>query len=801
MLEPRWQKVRRDLWLARGRLALMIGAVAISLVAFGTGLGGYAVMTRELTRAYLATRPASATLETERLDASVVAAVRERPDVAAVEARATLTARARVRDEWRPLRLFVIADFEHMELATLARLDGAWPPPQGTLLLDHLAFSVLETRVGEPLVVRTPAGAPTELRVSGTVWDSSLAPAVMERTGWGYITPDTLRLLTGSDELDELKLVVRDGAMDPAAIEATARGVAAEIAALGHAVREIQIPPPGKHPHQGQLVALMTMLNVFALIALALSGVLVANTVAAMMTRQVQEIGVMKVLGAGRAQIAVLYGAMFLVVGLLAVLLAVPVATLSANALIEMAAHNLNMRIADPSIPFWVYATESAAGLLVPLLAAAVPVLRASRATVRQALDHADTAPRAGERRLVAALTRALGLGPTLRLGVRNAFRNRARLALSLALLAAGGAMFLTAANTRDAWALRLGEVSTSRRYDATLRFAHPVDSATSRSVVRSVRGVAAVEPLRLASGSWAHGGDIEVVQTYPDGGHGAFQVIGIDPEAGLTAFPLLSGRWLRADDEAAVVLNHAAIAERPELRVGERVMLFVAGRRVERRLVGTVRDIGSPRTAYLTASDFAKLSGRADETEMLALQTVAQRPEERARIIGLVERAIEQAGFGLALSVPIVVLENAVREHLAVLLGAIFALAGMMSLVAALGLAAAMGMSVTERTRELAVMRAVGATPRAILLVLLTEGLLVGLLSAAFAVALAVPLSAAVGGLIGRVAFRAALPLVMSPAAVAVGFAAALLLSGVATLVPALRAMRMSLHRALSFT
>jgi putative ABC transport system permease protein len=185
----------------------------------------------------------------------------------------------------------------------------------------------------------------------------------------------------------------------------------------------------------------------------------------------------------------------------------------------------------------------------------------------------------------------------------------------------------------------------------------------------------------------------------------------------------------------------------------------------------------------------------------MLALQTEAVSPEERARIIGLVERAIEQAGFGLALSVPIVVLENAVREHLAVLLGAIFALAAMMSLVAALGLTAAMGMSVTERTRELAVMRAVGATPPAILKVLLTEGLVVGLLSAAVAVALAVPLSAAVGGLIGSLAFRAALPLVMSPSAVAISFAAALLLAGVATLVPALRAMRMSLHRALSFS
>src|SRR6187551_36307 len=245
MPSPRWQKVWRDLWTGRGRVALMIVAVAASLFALGTALGGFAVARRELTRAYLDTRPASATIELDSVDDALVDKVRAMPEIAEAEARATIRARIRVGEDWRPLLLFVVANFERMRLSTFAPHAGAWPPPRGTMLIDHLGVSVALAGIGDTVVVKTPHGRPTPVRISGLVWDSSLAPAVMERTVWGYITPETLALLGQPGTLDELKIIVANAALDGARIEAATRSVVAWLRSQGRFVEEVQIPPPG----------------------------------------------------------------------------------------------------------------------------------------------------------------------------------------------------------------------------------------------------------------------------------------------------------------------------------------------------------------------------------------------------------------------------------------------------------------------------------------------------------------------------------------------------------------------------
>ena len=136
MRSPRWQKLLRDLWLTRGRTALMVIAIAVSLFGVGTVLSAYAILTPEISRNYLGTHPASATIELGKVDDALLAAVRQRPGIAAAEARETLVARVQVApDQWRPLLLFVVPDFNAMRISAFTREQGAWPPPDGTILV------------------------------------------------------------------------------------------------------------------------------------------------------------------------------------------------------------------------------------------------------------------------------------------------------------------------------------------------------------------------------------------------------------------------------------------------------------------------------------------------------------------------------------------------------------------------------------------------------------------------------------------------------------------------------------------
>ena len=80
MLSPRYTKVRRDLWVARSRIAMMLVAITLSLTAVGTVLTTKAINDRELHANYLSTNPASATIEIQgALDPSLLDAVRAQP--------------------------------------------------------------------------------------------------------------------------------------------------------------------------------------------------------------------------------------------------------------------------------------------------------------------------------------------------------------------------------------------------------------------------------------------------------------------------------------------------------------------------------------------------------------------------------------------------------------------------------------------------------------------------------------------------------------------------------------------------
>src|SRR5439155_16124688 len=103
-----------------------------------------------------------------------------------------------------------------MQVETLVRDQGAWPPPPGTMLVERGALSVLETEPGATLTVQTPNGQPRSVPISGVVRDLGVAPAWQEQSGYAYVTPDTLASLGEAPSLDQLKIVVADHPFDSA---------------------------------------------------------------------------------------------------------------------------------------------------------------------------------------------------------------------------------------------------------------------------------------------------------------------------------------------------------------------------------------------------------------------------------------------------------------------------------------------------------------------------------------------------------------------------------------------------------
>ncbi|MBI3583728.1 MAG: ABC transporter permease [Nitrospinae bacterium] len=390
MMSPRFIKVFRDLTTDRMKSLMLTLAVAIGVFGIGTILGAYAVLTREMAGNYLGTQPASATIKLENgsIDQNLLEGVNNIPGILQTERHATVLSRMKIGDDWYPMLLFVIDDFQNIKTNKIIKVSGAWPPPTGTMLVERTALVVMKSGEGEKVIVKTPHGEQKAVLVSGIVHDPGLAPAWQEQSGYGYITLSTLHWLGEQQGFDELRIRMDDTVNSINAIEEISKAAADWIESQGNLVHEIQIPPPGRHPHQSQMNAVLSLFIAFSFMTLILGAILVTTSISTLMLKQIREIGIMKTIGAGSFQISGLYLLMIFTFSVFAVVPAVFLSYFSSNVLIYRIATLLNLTIFDASIPHWVFAVQALSDILIPLSATAVPVLRGGRITVREAIDN-----------------------------------------------------------------------------------------------------------------------------------------------------------------------------------------------------------------------------------------------------------------------------------------------------------------------------------------------------------------------------------------------------------------------------
>jgi putative ABC transport system permease protein len=793
-LDTRWKKTLRDITGYRGRALALLVALSVGIFTVSTMLGAYAIVAREVTVNYAASSPASATLEVDEVTPAVLVTARRFPGVAVAEARAVVEARAKVGDEWMRMLLFVVDDFGSMRLNTFTRDSGAWPPPSGTMLIERQAIGVLMAREGESITVRTPHGSPRAVPIAGVVHDTTLAPAWQEQTGYGYITRQTLQSLGEFPVLDELRILLEGNPMSTALIDAKALALATALQAQGVRVHSVKVPPPGQHPHQGQILASLRGFLSFSSLALVLAAILIAAVLNAILARQARDIGIIKAIGARSEQIGVMYGALLVALGCASLAVGLPAGVVAAGRLARRMADTMNFTVTSTAIPAWVYTIVIVAGVLLPVLTSLPAIVRASRMSVREALGALGIGEAFGARRFDRALTALGGVALPYLLAVRNMFRRRGRLVLSLALLSTGGGLSITALSVRDGWQAMAGHVTTDRAYDADFLLTEPVSVDRVMQALTQVQGIRALEVWQYNQTAFARKGRLDVMRTYPDRGHGSFALYGVPPSTRMIRFPVLEGRWLVSDDVDAVVLTQQVVRQVPTAKIGDRILLSIDGRPTEWRLVGVVMEVGGG-GAYVSSAGYAQESGSAGTGRVIRVVAA----EERDRIIRAAERALDEARIGVERSMPLDRLYVAMVGHVEVPVRMLIAASVLLALIGGLGLASMLTVNVLERTRELGVMRAIGATPLVILKIIVGEGVLTAAMSWFVALLLSLPLTRALDMLAAHM-FGAPLPFTISVMAAAMWLGLVLVIAATASAAPALRASRLVVRQALAY-
>ncbi len=797
-LSPRWRKVTRDLASHRLRTALVVISIAIGVFAVAVVMGGRQVLIREFDADFNSSVAASAEFDTSPFDASLVKRVEERSDVRAAEARRRVTVRYSTDTTpgastagWKTLRLWALPEFQRNGVQRVVPEEvTSWPPQAGEVVLEASARQVADVSIGETITVEGPSGDRTDLRVVGFAHDINSIPAQFQGALVGFVSMDTLPLIGEPEQFTHLSIV-----LDPSLSRASASRIAADVrdtdlAAAGVRTYRTTVPEPGSHFLGDIFKALSLLLLALGVLSLGLSGFLVVTTVSAIMSQQVRQVGIMKAVGGRRGQIAGMYFAQVFVFGALGVAIGVPLGLAAGRWFTEYAAGILNFRVSDWTPPAWVIALEVAVGLLVPLLAAAVPVRQGTTLPVVRALNAGAITPRFGKGLVDRALGLLRGLPRPVALSLRNTFLRKGRLALTLTTLILASAVVMGVVTVRSSMLQTTEDLGSWWRYDAQVFFARPQPGADAEREAAKIDGVRAVETWIEAQASLQR----------PDGSENEeLYTLGVPADTKFITPELVAGTWLTPDDPEGVVVNTDVIKDEPNLGVGDELVLTIRGKETRWTIAGIATGQLMGPVIFIDRAALDAAVGTQGAVSRVLVQTNDPSPDGQARAAKQLEKALDKGGFSVSGSQTATAQRETIASQLGILVTFLVIMATLLAAVGVIGLTGTMTINVLESTREIGVMRSIGASHAAIFNIFITEGVVVAVMAWAIGAIVSWPLSV---WLVDALGTAMSLPLSYRFSWPGVGMWLALMvaIASLASLLPAWRASQVSIRDAISY-
>jgi putative ABC transport system permease protein len=795
MPSPRWRKVLRDLGGNKARTILVVLSIAVGVFAVGMIAGARVAMSREMHASWAAVNPTSATLYTGLFDEELLWTLRKMPELTEVDSRRGFGVRFKASpddDQWRSLILYTYPDYDDIQIFRLQPESGAWPPPEQEVLIERASLDWMGVQVGDVVLIEAPNGKERELRVAGSVHDMTQMAASWIGQATGYISPDTLEWLGLAPGFDELNIIVSEKPDDAEHIKDVAKLVRDKVEKSGRTVYYTWIPTPGKHPADEQLAPILLLLGSLGLLSLLASGFLVVNTLQALLTQQVRQIGIMKAVGARNGQIMGVYYSMVLIFCFLSLAIAMPLGALAARGLTSFIAHLVNFDVTSFRVPLEVFGLEVAVGLVVPLLAALYPIVSGVRVTAREAMsDYGLSRSHFGRSFVDRLLEQMRGLSRPLLLSLRNTFRRKGRLVLTLMTLTLGGAIFVGVFSVRESLLLTLDGVYNYIQCDAWVIFRRGYRIEQIEREALRVPGVVAAEAWRFNTARRERPDETE---SEP------INVYAPRADSDLVHPTLVEGRWLLPEDENAVVFNTLLLKDEPDVQVGDDVVLKIEGRETTWRVVGFVKGTPPVPMAYVNLDHFARVVGGVGRAGAVFVQTERHDPAFQSQI----EKALEDHFEAVGLEVSSTMTQDRDRSQYAsqfnVLTMFLLIMAILLALVGGIGLMGTMSLNVLERIREIGVMRAIGASDGAVLKIVIVEGVVIGLLSWLLGTFCALPLSKLLSNALGAMIFESPLSYTFSLWGTGLWLGVVIVLAALASAWPARSASRVTVRDVLAY-
>ncbi|GAA1861514.1 ABC transporter permease [Myceligenerans crystallogenes] len=669
---------------------------------------------------------------------------------------------------------FALPDDER--LSPLRITDGAWPAARGEIAVPEQIAERLEIGVGDTVTVHgwevtdpeTGEGEETteEVTVSGITED--LFKAYAASGGAVVAMPQDMVKWSDPPEVGEVfevmavldPSVMSDGEPTAAIREALAAAVVSdgrpEVLSVDEHAAEISAEQTG-----GEDLVFLVFVLTFAAVALVVAGLVIANTFQVLVAQRTRTLALLRCIGAGRGQLyrSVLFEAF--VLGALASLGGVVTGALLAQIALWVAPR-FDLGVPLPSVVEptpQVVLLPLAVGVVVTILAALAPAMNATRVAPLAALRPA-AAPSlrqgAGRVRAVFALLFTLGgagllalavlvlhddpeygllvavaggalslvgvivgavfwlpkvaaffgrltgaSGPAAKLAAANTLRNPRRTSATATALLIGVTLIVTMAT---------GAAAARATATTALDLQFPMDvmvgaGATdvpgdTASRVADAASVDAVAEIRTADGTFSDNGYVTLSAAAPDALRGAVRDAG----------------EVDAIQPGSILFSPTALKEWG-VEAGERIEVKGPGGKLPLTIVVTESEAF---TGFVTEADLAKVAPEAELTQVWA--SLADDADPASGLAEVQEALNDDGLMVLGLAAQRAQFEQVIN----LMLGIVVGLLAVAVVIAVIGVTNTLSLSVIERRRESATLRAIGLSKSQLRGMLAVEGMLI---------------------------------------------------------------------------
>jgi putative ABC transport system permease protein len=785
------KKIIADLRINPGRTFTIIFALIIGLWGIGSILVSYTILSKDLNENFMGTDPYQAAITSKDFGKLDLSSLLQRPDIEKAELRDFATLRIESgTDDWIPLLLFGVEDFNNFSLARFYEHKGSGnpvTPSTGNMLIERNALKFTNLRNGSVAKVRS-GGSVINVPIAGIAFDPAQAPGTMDHLLYGYVDKKTFTDITG--EAANQRLIIRfKNVQSRQDVQTATTKLINELKSQTINVEKITIPKFNEHPHQWQLNTLLFLEGSIGFLAFFMGAVLVSQLMASILAKQVRQIGILKAIGASRHKILMMYIMMVLSLGVVSGLIAIPLAIKSGFFYAYFVAGILNFEVLTKTLPYQVYFYMIAVSLLLPVILSLPVILKGTKISVRDAISDygipQEVPIKAGH-----LLSQKIKLPNNITMAFRNIFRRKYRLIVTIVAMALGVAIFNTGFNVQQSLKDLLSDVNEGMKHDVQVALINQIPKEEALKYFDGIDNIERIE-------TWNGGrGVMQSMVVSNDNGVG---IIALPHNTDLLSFRSIQGHWLDNSNEPEMVMNQAAALLYNNPKLNSYLEVSIGGKKLNAKLIGIVNEVDNAKM-YMDKEIYDRLAN--PDHHINSLMFVAK-DKSYGKVMKL-KQDIEKAIAPSNLQVLYVMMQaervKIIVDHLNIVLFTLVFFASLVLLVSAMGMASATSITIMERTREIGVLRAIGATPRMIYSLLTTEGMIVRIVSIILGLLLAIPLSNIATKFFGNLMLGVNLQPAFSSIGLLVTVIVTVIFGWVASRLPARSAIKVTTRDALAY-